>query len=65
METLRPLHAVLTMNLEGQVVGDQQTYQPVQMARSLKLITRAIFNYDLLESVSPGGPHGGLSPSCL
>lgn len=65
METLRPLHAVLTMNLEGQEVGDQQTYQPVQMARSLKLITRAIFNYDLLESVSPGGPLGGLSPSCL
>lgn len=30
------------MTLKGQVNGDQQTCEPVQMARSLKVITRVI-----------------------
>lgn len=37
-----PLHAVFNVFLKCHVAGDQQTCEPVQMAGSLKVITRVI-----------------------
>lgn len=34
-----PLHAALSMDLKDQVLGDHQTWETVQMTRSLKVIT--------------------------
>ena len=44
------------MNLEGQVADDQQTCEPVWMTEPLKVISLSDYDYDRLESVSPGVP---------
>ena len=51
-----PPTSVFGMSLEGQVADDQQTCEPVWMTESLKVINLSDYDYDRLESVSPGVP---------
>ena len=51
-----PPTSIFRMNLEVQMVDGQQTCEPVQMTKALKVINLSDYNYDRLESVSPGVP---------